>query len=182
MAHVERSLEVRPHDRREIVRPDLVEQPLARDARVVDEDVQPSVRLDRRSDDLPGFRVVGDGVVVGGGLAAVLADERDRVVGGRGAAARPRSLDACVVDDDARAFGGERDGVRAPDAAPCAGHDGDLPREPFASRRNVFLFRHCSRSCAYGMNGAFVSPPITVDGSAASSSSSVHGAPLPASR
>ena len=49
------------------------------------------------------------------------------------------------------------------------------------AKAGTYLFSMRARG-RYGMNGAFVSPPITVDGRAASSSSSVHGAAFPASR
>jgi hypothetical protein len=79
------------------------------DPGVVDEDVDAAEPLDRRLDQ--GARPLGAGDVGG-------------VVDRRGAV----GLD--VVDDDARAAGGQQVGIRAPEAAGCAGDDGDPSVEP----------------------------------------------------
>ena len=143
-AGVERAFEVRAHDRREVLRGYLVEEAIAGDACVVDEDVDLAVGVDGRADDLSGLVEISDGVVVGGRFSAVLPDERDDLIGGGYGASCAVALDAGVVDDDLGALGSEGYGVRSAYAATGAGNDGDLALQASTSGRDVVFWHRGS--------------------------------------
>ena len=105
------------------------EHPVAQDAGVVDEDVEPAERVDRVLDEAAGAGEVGDVLAVGDGLAARGLDLGDDLLRRRQVGALAGERAAEVVDDDLRAGRGERERVRAADAAPGAGDDRDLARE-----------------------------------------------------
>src|SRR6185312_3558246 len=111
----------------------LLERDIAEDAGVVDEDVDPTPRVDRGLDDLIA---VLDRVVVRDRLAARRLDLGDDLVRRRGTLAFAGEAAAEVVDDDLRAAAGKQQRVRATEAATGAGHDRYFSIEPefFAHR------------------------------------------------
>ena len=113
-------------DRIPLVLRHVHEHPVARDAGVVDEDVQAAEGLDRFAHQPFRAREVRDVVVVRPCVVADLVDDRLR---GRVVPALARERDAEVVDDNLRT--GLRQGKRvlAPDPAPSARDDRDFPLE-----------------------------------------------------
>ena len=102
---------------------------VAQDARVVDEHVEATERVDGLLHHLLGARPRGDAVVVRGGAAARGGDLVDDLLRRCRVGAVAVGASAEVVDDDRRAFGGEQQRVTTADAAPGAGDDGDLAVE-----------------------------------------------------
>ena len=90
---------------------------LGHDPGVVVEDVDPAVRGDGLVDHRLGARLGRDVDLDEARLAAVLADEADRLLAGRLAE---------LCDDDLRAFGGEHPGGHPAHPAAGAGDDADL--------------------------------------------------------
>ena len=90
------------------------------------------ITMSRRShlsiaaDYLLALVVVGDRPVVGDRFAAGRLDLVDHLACGRRILAVPGRVTAEVVDDHLRAFGGKAPRDLATDAAPGAGHDGNL--------------------------------------------------------
>ena len=82
----------------------------------------------------------GDVAVVGAGVAAHLLDLGDDFVGGGLVAAFAAGAATEVVDDDARAFGGQHERFAAANAAPRAGDDRDLTFEPSGHVRFSCVF------------------------------------------
>ncbi len=116
---VEVALEVDPDDGVPLVLGHREDHPVAQDARVVDQDVELSVRLDRQLDQRAGLLVVGDVAEVGDGAAARRADLVGDLLGrgrGRLAGAVAARLPV-VVDDDGRAEPGQFQRLGPPEAA-----------------------------------------------------------------
>ena len=134
-------LEVHGDDGVELVLAGVGEHPVAHDARVVHQDVEPAERVDRGLDEALGLRPVGDVGAAGDGFATGSGDLVDDTLRGA-AAARRRAVeaDADVVDHDARALGGERQRMRAPDAAARTRHDDHAAVEQSHIRCLPWLF------------------------------------------
>ena len=102
------------------------EHAVAEDARVVHDDVEAAERVDRVLDEPAGALEVGDVLAVGDRLSVGGLDLCDHLLGRRQVGALARERPAEVVHDHLRAGGGERERVRATDAAARAGDDCDL--------------------------------------------------------
>ncbi len=100
----------------------LVEAAVAEDARVVDQDVELAVRVERGLDDLVA---VFDGVVVGDRLATGRLDLLDDRVCGAGAFAFAERGAAQVVDHHFSAAAGQQQRMRSTQAPAGAGDDRD---------------------------------------------------------
>ena len=97
---------------------------VANDARVVYQNVQPAEGVDRGLDQAFGLLPVGDVRPTGDGFASGGGDLVDDALRGAAAAGgRAVQAHADVVDHHTRALGGERQRVRAPDAAARTRHD-----------------------------------------------------------
>jgi hypothetical protein len=105
------------------------EHPVAEDPRVVDEDVEAPVALDRAADHMLGSVVVRDVVVARDRLPARGDDLVDDALRGRRVGALAAERAAEVVDDDLRARARKGERVLAADAAPGPGDDCDLAVE-----------------------------------------------------
>ena len=102
---------------------------VAEDSGVVDQDVEAAEVVDRLCDHPFRAGEVGHVLVVRGSLAPGGSDLVDDLLRGRCVVTLAGELAAEVVDDHRRARGGERERVRAADAAAGAGDDRDLARE-----------------------------------------------------
>src|SRR5581483_1522527 len=105
------------------------EHSVAEDARVVDEDVEPAVLLDRVRDEPPRAGEIRDVLVVGDGGGAELLDLCHHRLRSGGVASLAGEGRAEIVDDHTRPRAGECECVLAPDAAPGARDDCDLAVE-----------------------------------------------------
>jgi hypothetical protein len=131
-AAVEAAVEVHLQDRIEVVRRHVDELLVAKDARVVHEDVDSAPLLDGRPDDLPGALELGDAVVARHALGP---ERRDLLADlGRGVRVRaaPVGGTADVVHDDLGPLLRERECDATTDAAARAGDHGDLAFEKLA--------------------------------------------------
>ena len=116
---------VDPHDDVEVVGRHVPDGPVPDDARVVDQDVEAPVGVDRLIDELLGRRLVADVAVVGHGGAAAPGDQVHGEIGVT-AAAVPADRRADVVDDDLGPPAGQLERVPPPDAVTGPGHDAHL--------------------------------------------------------
>jgi hypothetical protein len=119
---------VHPHDQVEVSRRHVPDHLVARDAGIVDQDVQPAEFRYRPVDQGRTLVVVGNVAVVGHGDATSLADQRDYLVG---ILARALAVDAGtqVVDHDLRAVPGEFQRMAPTDAMTGPGDYRDLVLE-----------------------------------------------------
>ena len=121
------ALEVHGGDGVELLFAGVGEHPVADDARVVHQNVEAAERVDCGLDETLGLRPVRDVGSTGDGFATGGGDLVDHALGCTAAArGRPVEADADVVDDDARALGGEGQRVCAPDSA-ARSRDDDHP-------------------------------------------------------
>ena len=119
-------LEVHPDHRVPLLLGGVDEHPVADEAGVVDQDVEPAEGVDRLLHHRRGLREVGHVGAVGDRPATGRLDRGDDLVGRRLARALAgRQRDAVVVDHDRRAVRRELERVRAADAATRAGDDRD---------------------------------------------------------
>ena len=107
----------------------LIEHPVAQDAGVVDEDVEAPERVDGGLHHLACLREVCDVGAVRDRLAAGCLDLLDDLLRGGEVVPLAGERAAEIVDDELGARLRERERVAAPDPAPGAGDDCDLPRE-----------------------------------------------------
>jgi hypothetical protein len=114
-----------PDDRVPLILGGVDEHPVADESGVVDEDVQPSVRLDGLSHHRLGIREVGHISRIGNRLPTCGNDLLDHLLRGRFAGALARQRDAEVVDDHLRTMTGELERVSPADASPRSGDDRD---------------------------------------------------------
>ena len=130
LGHGEVTLEVDIDDDVPFLFGHVEDHPVAQDAGVVDQDVEPSEGVERLLDHALASGHVGDRVVVGDSIAAGVLDRGHDLVGGCRLAVEFAALRAAVVvDHDLRALGGEQEGVSASDSASGAGHDRDAAFE-----------------------------------------------------
>ena len=109
---------------------DVEDHAFAEDAGVVDEDVEAAEGIEGGLDDALGAGEGSDGVVVGDGRPAGVADGVHDLIGGVvGAIPLARDGSAEVVDDDLGALGGEEERLAAADAPAGAGDDRDAALE-----------------------------------------------------
>ena len=94
-----------------------------RDARIVHQDVEPAEGLEGGADDRLAGGHGPDRVQARRGLTARGANLLHHGGSDAGVRASPVELATHVVDDDARARGGERPGMRAAESAPRTRHD-----------------------------------------------------------
>src|SRR5262249_37801334 len=99
---------------------------VAQDGGIVHDDVDAAEGPHRQLDEMPGGAGRGDAVVVGEGL---LAHRRGGFTRHRGIAAVAADRGAVVAHDHAGAFGDQRSGDGAADAAARAGYDGSTSLE-----------------------------------------------------
>ncbi len=131
------------------------EHAVAEDPRVVHEDVEPAVAVDRPLHELLGRAEVGHVRVARHRLAAVGHDLVDDLLGRACVLALSCERAPQVVDDDPRARPRQSERVVTPDAAPGAGHDRHLPLER----------RHAERSYDdMGFEGGQIQTSIYVAG------------------
>ena len=104
----------------------LVEDDVAQNTGIVDQDVDAAEGVDRGLDDLLGVLRLGDGERGGDGLAAGLFDGVDRFLRRAGIEAGALQTGADVAHHHARAFLGHQFGDGAADAASRSGDDGDF--------------------------------------------------------
>ncbi len=102
----------------------LVEDDVAQDAGIVDQDVDTAEGFERALHDGVGILRLGDRQRRGDGFAAGRLDRRHGVLRRAGVGAGAIEPGADVADHDARAFGGEQQRDAAADTAPGAGDDG----------------------------------------------------------
>jgi hypothetical protein len=102
------------------------DHPVAEDSGVVDEDVEPAELLDRLPHEPFRAREVGDALAVRRRLAARGADLLDDLLGRAEIGALAGDPGAEVVDHDRGSRIGERERMRAANAAPGSRDDGDL--------------------------------------------------------
>ena len=114
----------------------LVEDDVAQDAGIVDQDIDAAERVDRGLDDLIGVLRFGDGERGGDGLPAGLFDGRDRLLRRTGIEAGALQTGADIADHHARAFPRQQFGDGATDPAPRPGDDGNF----FRNNPSHFLF------------------------------------------
>ncbi len=109
---------------------DRVDRREPRDARVVEDDVEPTEARERGVDQPAGAVPIGDVARVGDRLPAGFGDRGDDLVSRVGRCrAFSRHLAAEIVDDDRGTLGRERERMGAADAATRASDDRDLPVE-----------------------------------------------------
>ena len=118
--------EVDLDDRVPVVLVHVEDHPVAQDARVVHEHVEAAEGVDRLLHHVARAVEIGDVVEVGDGLAATRPDDLGNFLGRPAVGAFAASRAAEVVHDDARARGGEVQGVAAAHAVARPGDDGDL--------------------------------------------------------
>ena len=132
----------------------LVEDDVAQDAGVVDQDVDAAEGVERGLDDQVGVLRLGDGERGGDGLAAGLLDGRDRILRRTVVGARALQAGADVADHHARAFAREHLGDGAADAAAGAGDDGDF----FSTIPGIDVSRSADVSADHARHGGH---PVT---------------------
>src|SRR5919198_3210653 len=150
-AHVEGTIEV---DRQHVrpVRPaHAMEDAVAQNAGIVDQNVDAPECGERGVHDLLGILRLGDRERGGDRLASTALDLVHHLVRGRGIATGTFEARADVADDDAGALAGQQHGDGPPDAAPSAGDDRDLagdnhPHTSSATSTMRRSFAHCSSS------------------------------------
>lgn len=122
---VEVALEVDPYHRVPLVLGHREDHPVAQDARVVDQDVELSVRLDGQFHQGAGLLVVGHVAEVRDRPATGRPDLLGDLLGGRGGrlAGAVAARLPVVVDDDGRAEPRQFQRFGAPEAATGAGDD-----------------------------------------------------------
>ena len=126
LGHREVTLEVDVDDDVPLVLGHVEDHPVAQDAGVVDQDVEPAERVERLLDHALAGVHVGHRVVVGDGVAAGVLDRGHDLVGRSGLAVEFAALGAAVVvDHDPCALRREQQGVSAANPAAGAGHDRD---------------------------------------------------------
>ncbi len=111
-------LEVHPDDGVPLVLGRVDQHPVADEAGVVDQDVQPAEGVDRLPHHGLGLREVGDVGAVGHGLAAECLDLGDHLVGGR-VSFSTGQRDAEVVHHDPGALAGQLERMRPTDPRPA---------------------------------------------------------------
>jgi len=125
-AHVERAVEMHRDDVVPVGPAHLVEDAVAQDAGVVDQDIDAAEGVARGLDDGVGVLRLGDRQRAGDRLAAALGDLVDHGLRRTGVRAGAIEARADVVDHDARAFARQQQRDRAADAAAGAGDDRNL--------------------------------------------------------
>jgi len=119
---------VDPDDRVPLLLGGVDQHPVAHEAGIVHEDVEPAEGVDGLPHHLRGLREVGHVRAVGDGPSAERLDLGDDLVGRRlGLLARERDTE--VVDHDGRTLTSELEGMRAADAAARSGDDGNASIE-----------------------------------------------------
>ena len=125
-AHVERAVEMHIDHVRPVRPAHLVEDDVAQNAGVVDQDVDAAEGVERGLDDQVGVLRLGDGERRCDCFAAGLLDGRDRSCAGLSSVPAPCRLAPMSQTTTRAPFGREHLGDGAADAAPGAGDDGDL--------------------------------------------------------
>ena len=125
-ADEERAIEVDADHAQPILRRHLVEDHVAQDARIVDDDVHLAERVHGALHDPLGGRPFGDAVGADDGLAAPLLDDLFGLFRRGCGQALSRQRRADVIDHDIRARQRHGDGDLPPDAATGAGNDRDF--------------------------------------------------------
>ena len=143
LAEVEVALEVDVEDDVPLLLRHVEDHLVAKDAGVVDDDVEAAEGVERLLHHAVSGLEVGDVVVVRDGVAAHLLDLGDDLVGGALLAAGAGGGATEVVDDDASALGREAKRLAAANAASGAGDDGDFAFEPVTHDRASSYGRCC---------------------------------------
>ncbi len=120
------ALEVNLDDRIPLLLGHVEDRAVAKDARVVDEDVEVAIGLERLLDEILAALPTRDVVVVGARLTAGRLDLIDRLLRGPVVGTRAIPFAAEVIDDDLGAFRGQEHRVRTTDPASGTGDDRDL--------------------------------------------------------
>jgi hypothetical protein len=114
----------------------LVEDDIAQDARVVDQNIDAAEGVERELDDLLGILRLDDGQRRCNRLAAFFLDRLDRLLRRPGVLPRAFEAGADIADDDARALGGEQNSDTAADTPPRPGDNRHFiinnPRHPLS--------------------------------------------------
>jgi hypothetical protein len=134
---------VDPHDVVPLGEGHVRERPVAQDAGVVDEDVEPAELLDRRGDQSLGPRLVGDVVAVHHGLPAERPDVVDDLLRGPDRGPGAVNFGAEVVDDHIGPLAGELERMLTPDAPAGAGDHDDTT---LAKSRHALLLPAVARN------------------------------------
>ena len=119
------ALEVDPDHRVPLLLGGVHQHPVAHEAGVVDQDVEPAELVDRLLHHRRGLLEVGHVGAVRHRPAARRLDRGDDLVGRRLPRALAGERDAVVVDHDGRAVRGQLERVRPADAAARSGDDRD---------------------------------------------------------
>ena len=120
----------------------VVERLIAKDAGVVDEDVDPPERVECRLHDRLSTFGGGHAFDVGHRLAAEGDDLVDDLLRGAGGTTRPVDQAAEVVDHEASTSSGEFERMAAAEAVAGTGDDGDFVVEAEVA--------HCAIPCMHG--------------------------------
>ena len=145
LGHREVTLEVDVDDDVPLLFGHVEDHPVAQDAGVVDQDVQPAeVVQGLLYHPLAGGHV-GDRVVVGDGVAAGVLDRGHHLVGRRRLTVQFAALRAAVVvDHHPRALGSQQERMSASDPASGAGHNRDAAVKSITHLAGPFLQCVCN--------------------------------------
>ena len=125
-AHGEAAVQMHVDHVRPVRPAHAVEDAVAQNAGIVDEDIDAAEGIERRLDDLVGIAGLADRQRRGDRFAAGFLDLVDDGLRRAGIGAGAVEARADIADDDAGAFLRHQERDAAPDAAPRAGDDGDF--------------------------------------------------------